>query len=98
MRKPTPDGTGQTEVVLEPVAFLRRLAVLVPPARQNQVGYDSTTACWPPRRATATAASPSFRTPVAMAVPLFPPARATSIVDCEAASSFSNSPSPRHGL
>lgn len=31
--------TGQTEVVLEPVAFLRRLAALVPPARQNQIRY-----------------------------------------------------------
>ena len=31
--------TGQTEVVLEPVAFLRRLAALIPPPRQNQVRY-----------------------------------------------------------
>ncbi len=37
LRKPY--HTGQTEVVLEPVAFLRRLAALVPPARQNQVRY-----------------------------------------------------------
>ena len=37
LRKPY--FTGQTEVVLEPVAFLRRLAALVPPARQNQVRY-----------------------------------------------------------
>ena len=35
LRKPY--YTGQTEVVLEPVAFLRRLAALVPPHRQNQV-------------------------------------------------------------
>jgi hypothetical protein len=34
-----PHHTGQTEVVFEPVAFLRRLAALVPPARQNQVRY-----------------------------------------------------------
>jgi hypothetical protein len=34
-----PYYTGQTEVVFEPVAFLRRLAALVPPARQNQVRY-----------------------------------------------------------
>ena len=31
--------TGQTEVVLEPVAFLRRPWALVPPARQNQIRY-----------------------------------------------------------
>ncbi len=31
--------TGQTEVVLEPVAFLRRLAALVPPRGQHQVRY-----------------------------------------------------------
>lgn len=37
LRKPY--YTGQTEVVLEPVVFLRRLAALVPPARQNQVRY-----------------------------------------------------------
>ena len=37
LRKPY--YTGQTEVVLEPVAFLRRLAALVPPARQHQVRY-----------------------------------------------------------
>ena len=28
---------GQTKVVLEPVAFLRRLACLIPPPRQNQI-------------------------------------------------------------
>ncbi len=37
LRKPY--YTGQTEVVLEPEAFVRRLAALVPPARQNQVRY-----------------------------------------------------------
>jgi hypothetical protein len=37
LRKPY--YTGQTQVVLEPVAFLRRLAALVPPRRQNQVRY-----------------------------------------------------------
>lgn len=37
LRKPY--YTGQTQVVLEPVAFLRRLAALVPPARQHQVRY-----------------------------------------------------------
>ena len=31
--------TGQTELVLEPVAFLRRLAALIPPPRQNQTRY-----------------------------------------------------------
>ena len=34
-----PYYTGQTEVVLEPVAFLRRLAALVPPRGQHQVRY-----------------------------------------------------------
>jgi len=37
LRKPY--YTGQTEVVLEPVAFLRRLAAWIPPVRQNQVRY-----------------------------------------------------------
>jgi hypothetical protein len=37
LRKPC--YTGQTEVVLEPVAFLRRLAALVPPRGQHQVRY-----------------------------------------------------------
>ena len=31
--------TGQTEIVLEPVAFLRRLVALIPPPRQNQTRY-----------------------------------------------------------
>jgi len=35
LRKPY--HTGQTELVLEPVAFLKRLAALVPPKRQNQI-------------------------------------------------------------
>ncbi len=34
-----PYYTGQTEVVFEPEAFVRRLAALVPPPRQNQVRY-----------------------------------------------------------
>ena len=37
LRKPY--FTGQTEVVLEPVAFLRRLAALVPPPRQNHIRF-----------------------------------------------------------
>jgi hypothetical protein len=37
LRKPY--HTGETEVVLEPVALLRRLAALVPPKRQNQIRY-----------------------------------------------------------
>jgi hypothetical protein len=37
LRKPY--YTGQTELVLEPVPFLRRLAALVPPRGQNQVRY-----------------------------------------------------------
>ena len=31
--------TGQTELVLDPVPFLRRLAALIPPPRQNQTRY-----------------------------------------------------------
>jgi hypothetical protein len=31
--------TGQTHLVLEPVALLRRLALLIPPPRQNQVRF-----------------------------------------------------------
>jgi len=34
-----PYYTGQTELVLEPVDFLRKLAALVPPRRQNQVRF-----------------------------------------------------------
>jgi hypothetical protein len=37
LRKPY--YTGQNEVVLDPVAFLARMAALVPPLRQNQVRY-----------------------------------------------------------
>jgi hypothetical protein len=37
LRKPY--FTGQTALVIEPVAFLRRLAALVPPRGQNQVRY-----------------------------------------------------------
>jgi hypothetical protein len=31
--------TGQTEIVLAPLAFLQRLAALIPPPRQNQTRY-----------------------------------------------------------
>lgn len=34
-----PYYTGQTELVLEPVDFLRKLAALVPPPRQNQIRF-----------------------------------------------------------
>ena len=34
--------TAQTELVLAPVAFLRRLAALIPPPRQNQTRYVTT--------------------------------------------------------
>ena len=34
-----PYYTGQTELVLEPIDFLRKLAALVPPPRQNQVRF-----------------------------------------------------------
>ena len=49
LRKPY--YTGQTEVVLEPVAFLRRLAALVPPRGQHQSGI---TAPWRLALGTAT--------------------------------------------
>lgn len=31
--------TGQTEIVLDPIAFLKRLTALIPPPRQNQVRF-----------------------------------------------------------
>ena len=31
--------TGQTQIVLEPVAFVRRLAALIPPPRQHELRY-----------------------------------------------------------
>jgi hypothetical protein len=34
-----PYYTGQTELVLQPVEFVRKLAALVPPPRQNQVRF-----------------------------------------------------------
>jgi len=34
-----PSHTGQTHVVLEPLAFLKRLATLIPPPRQNLITY-----------------------------------------------------------
>jgi len=34
-----PWSGGQTEIVLEPVALLRRLAALIPPPRQHQLRY-----------------------------------------------------------
>jgi putative transposase len=37
MKRPSP--TGQTHLVFAPVAFLRRLAALVPPPRANLVRY-----------------------------------------------------------
>jgi hypothetical protein len=37
MKRPSP--TGQTHLVLPPVAFLRRMAALVPPPRANLVRY-----------------------------------------------------------
>ncbi len=38
-RMKRPSATGQTHLVLAPVAFLRRLAALVPPPRSNLVRY-----------------------------------------------------------
>ena len=37
--RPWPSPTGRTAIVLDPVAFLRRLAALIPPPYQNQVRY-----------------------------------------------------------
>ena len=34
-----PWHTGQTELVMEPIQFLRRLAAILPPPRQNQVRF-----------------------------------------------------------
>lgn len=38
LRKPW-HATGQTELVMEPIQFLRRLAAILPPPRQNQVRF-----------------------------------------------------------
>lgn len=50
--------TGQTEIVLEPVAFLRRLAALIPPPRQNQTRYHGVFAPNASLRAAVTALVP----------------------------------------
>jgi len=50
--------TGQTEIVLAPVAFLRRLAALIPPPRQNQTRYHGVFAAHAGLRAAVTALIP----------------------------------------
>ena len=50
--------TGQTELVLAPVAFLRRLAALIPPPRQNQTRYHGVFAAHARLRADVTALVP----------------------------------------
>ena len=50
--------TGQTELVLTPVAFLRRLAALIPPPRQNQTRYHGVLAAHAKLRAAVTALVP----------------------------------------
>jgi hypothetical protein len=50
--------TGQTELVLTPVAFLRRLAALIPPPRQNQTRYHGVFAAHAKLRAAVTALVP----------------------------------------
>jgi hypothetical protein len=51
--------TGQTELVLEPLAFLRRLAALVPPPRQNQTRYHGVFAAHAKLRRAVTALVPA---------------------------------------
>jgi hypothetical protein len=50
--------TGQTEIVLPPVAFLRRLAALIPPPRQCQTRYHGAFAAHATLRAAVTALVP----------------------------------------
>lgn len=51
--------TGQTELVLEPLAFLRRLAALIPPPRQNQTRYHGVFAAHARLRRAVTALVPT---------------------------------------
>jgi hypothetical protein len=55
--------TGQTELVLSPVAFLRRLAALIPPPRQNQTRYHGVFAANATLRPAVTALVPGHRDP-----------------------------------
>lgn len=55
--------TGQTELVLAPVAFLLRLAALIPPPRQNQTRYHGVFAANAKLRAGVTALVPGAPRP-----------------------------------
>jgi hypothetical protein len=57
--------TGQTEIVLDPVAFLRRLAALIPPPRQNQTRYHGVFAANARLRPAVTALVPGAPRPPA---------------------------------
>lgn len=59
--------TGQTELVLKPVAFLRRLAALIPPPRQNQTRYHGVFAANAILRAGVTALVPGAPRPTTTA-------------------------------
>ena len=72
-----PYYTGQTELVLEPVDFLRKLAALVPPPRQNQVRFYGLLApqradTFDPPRRRATAAFATQHRPVTAPRPRLP--------------------------
>lgn len=51
--------TGQTELVLDPLAFLRRLAALIPPPRQHQTRYHGVFAAHAKLRGAVTALVPA---------------------------------------
>lgn len=53
--------TGQTELVLTPIAFLRRLVALIPPPRQNQTRYHGVFAAHAALRPAVTALVPGHR-------------------------------------
>ena len=60
-RLPRPWPSGQTEVVLAPVAFLRRLASLIPPPRQHLLRYHGVFAGHARHRAAVAALLPTAR-------------------------------------
>lgn len=59
--------TGQTEIVLDPVAFLRRLAALIPPPRQHELRYHGVLAGRAKLRRAVTALVPGAATSTATA-------------------------------
>lgn len=58
-----PWHTGQTELVMEPVQFLRRLAAILPPPRQNQLRFHGLFASRARNRAAVAALLPPRDTP-----------------------------------